>query len=128
MILYGLAQFWQSSYKSHLIVRINFIISIVLNLLLWGGLYYKLQPFSYLTEYGSIPLHYNLYFGIDLLGKWYAIFVLPLFGLLVIIINNLIAYLLFNRERLLSYFLLVTQTLVNVALFAAGIFIILLNI
>jgi len=128
MILYSIAQFWQSSYKSHLIVKVNFIISIVLNLILWAGLYYKIQPFSYLTEYGTIPLHYNLYFGIDLLGKWYTAFVLPFFGLIVIIVNNIIAYNLFVRERFLSYFLLIMQTIVNVALFAAGIFLILLNI
>lgn len=128
MVLYPLLKFWESSYKNDRQVRINFILSLVLNILIWLAVGIKLQPFSYLSASGNIPLHFNVYFGIDVYAPWYYVFIIPAFGLMVIILNNIIGYLLFAKERLLSYFLAYVQTLVNLVLLAAGIFVILLNI
>lgn len=128
MILYSLQKFWESNYKSDLQVRITFVLSLILNILSWLVLYIKLQPFSYLTSSGDIPLHFNVYFGIDIYGKWYQVFILPIFGLLVIILNNSVGYMLFARERLLTLFMVWTQLVLNFILLAASVFIVLLNI
>lgn len=128
MILYSIQKFWESSYKSDLQVRITFVLSLILNILAWLVLYIKIQPFSYLTATGDIPLHFNVYFGIDIYGKWYQVFILPLFGLLIIILNNIVGYMLFARERLLTLFMVWSQLVLNFILFAASVFIVLLNI
>lgn len=128
MLAYSLVKFWQSSYKNDFQVRLNFIISLVLNLALIGILYYKIHPFSYLAPSGDIPLHFNTYFGIDIYAKWYTVFILPLSGLLVILINNALGYMLYAKEKILTQFLIYTQTAVSLVLFASGIFTILLNI
>lgn len=128
MLAYSFVKFWQSSYKSDLQVKLNFFISLAINLISLGILYYRIQPFSYLAPSGDIPLHFSSYFGIDIYAKWYVVFVLPVSGLIVMIVNNLIGYMLFAKERILSIFLVYTQTIITLILFAAGIFTILLNI
>lgn len=127
MILYSLAEFWHSSYRKSLLVMINTIFSLAVNFFILIFLYIKIHPFSYLTDFGTIPLHYNLYFGIDVYGKWYSVFALPLMGVLVVLINNFIGYLLYNKERLVSQFLIILQLIISLMLLAGAIFIILLN-
>jgi len=72
----------------------------------------------------EIPLHYTIYFGIDLLGPWYRIFFLPAFGLTVLLVNGLLALLLFGRERTASYFLIVSSGLIQLIVLLAGVHII----
>ncbi len=128
MLRYALAHFWESTYKLDRVVQLTFIVSMALNLLVWILLYIKISPYSYLTESGTIPLHYNLYFGIDVFGKWYSVFAMPIVGLLVVVVNNTLAYLLYQREPLVSRVLLYTQVMVSAIIFAAAIFVVLLNL
>ena len=127
MILYSLAQFWQSTYRHDRFVQVSSIISLVANLVMWVLFFWKIRPFSYLTQFGAIPLHYNVYFGIDTFGQWYSVAVLPSIGLAVLLVNNALAYALFYKKKILSYFLLITQSLVNLILLIALFFIVLLN-
>jgi len=53
-----------------------------------------------------VSLHYNIYFGIDLIGEWYKIYLLPASGLVVLIINWIISLILHNKSKVLSYFTL----------------------
>ncbi len=88
-----------------------------LNLLIWLLLVIKI-PRS--TE--QIVLHYNIYFGPDLIGAWYRAFLAPLLGLLIFGLNFLLAYWFYpvnadhlpfavgqaeveKQSRLLAYFL-----------------------
>jgi hypothetical protein len=73
-------------------------------------------------------LHYNIYFGIDNIGFWTKAFIIPLLGLFIIIFNNILAYIFYLQEKLISYFLIIIQTLLQIILLAAAIFLILLNI
>ena len=50
-------------------------------------------------------LHYNTYFGIDLLGPWYQVLLIPLVGLCLLAINMVLAAVVWRRDRMLSYFL-----------------------
>ena len=109
-------------------MKINFLASIILNVILWGALYFKLQPLSYLSDSGQIALHYNIYFGIDKVGSWYYVLAIPLLGLFIIIFNNILGYIFYLQDKLLSHFLVFSQTALQLILFAAGIFVILLNI
>lgn len=128
MIRYALAHFWESSYKLDRVVQLTFIVSVVLNLLVWILLYVKISPYAYLTEFGTIPLHYNLYFGIDVFGKWYAVFAMPIVGALIIVVNNILAYLLYQREPLASRVFVYAQAVLSLIIFAASIFVVLLNV
>ncbi len=59
----------------------------------WGLVIWKIRP-SDLPVY----LHYNIYFGVDLIGNWYQLYLYPAGGLLVIVINYLLMFFLYRRE------------------------------
>jgi hypothetical protein len=128
MLFYNITKFFENPYREDLIVKLSFIASLVINLTAWIVLYWKLNVFSYQTEYGQIFLHYNIYFGVDNIGSWYKAFIIPLLGIIIIIFNNILAYSFYLKERLISYVLVVSQVLIQLVLLAASIFVILLNI
>jgi hypothetical protein len=130
MLFYSISKFFEHPYLEDLIVKITFIFSIIINAAIWLILYLKLHPLSYSaqTDYGQIYLHYNIYFGIDNIGIWYKAFIIPVLGLFIIIFNNILAYSFYVREKLLSYVLIIIQGFIQIILFAAAIFLILLNI
>lgn len=103
-------------------IYINVFLAFAINILIWITLFWQVEDFTAL-----IPLHYNIYFGIDLLGPWYQIFVLPGVGLGIILVNLILGIFYFNREKILSYFLIGVGTIVQFLLLAATIAIILLN-
>lgn len=128
MFFYKISKFLDNPYREDLVVKISFILSIIINLVIWLALYFKLHPFSYLTEYGQIYLHYNIYFGIDNIGYWYVPFIIPALGLFIILFNNILAYIFYLQEKIISYVLIIFQAALQMVLFAAAIFVILLNI
>ncbi|MEK9130970.1 MAG: hypothetical protein AAB429_02545 [Patescibacteria group bacterium] len=87
---------------------------------------WKIMPIG--LQQGIISLHYNVYFGVDLLGRWFRIFDLPVFGLILLVANMFFARLLWSKERLLSFFFAVTALLLEIVLFAAMVLITLLNL
>lgn len=103
-------------------VKINLFLSLGINVALWLWLLWQTKDFS-----GHIPLHYNIYFGIDYLGPWYALFYLPLIGLIFLIFNLSIGAFSFEREKMLGYFLLGSSSFSQLILLVASFFIIYIN-
>ena len=128
MLFYNISKFFEHPYREDLAVKLNFIGSIILNIITWFILWYELHAYSYSNEFGQIFLHYNIYFGIDNIGYWTAAFIIPILGLFIIIFNNLLAYIFYLQEKLISQLLIFTQTILQIILFIAAIFLILLNI
>ena len=91
---------------------------VVLNLGVWG---YAL--FLYLKASAIIPLHYNVYFGIDLYQKKEFIFVSPFVGSLIIVVNFYLRS--FIKEEILSFFLVLFSLISNIFL---GISLLLINL
>lgn len=86
--------------------------ALVSNAALWWFVALRNLPAS-----ETIPLHYNIYFGIDLLGPWWYFFTLPAAGFVTMVVNCLLSMMLYVRERLAAYVLSLTSCLVQVALF-----------
>lgn len=128
MLFYSFSKFLENPYREDLVVKITFVVSLLINVASWVVLYLKLYPFSYQTEYGQVYLHYNIYFGIDSIGSWYVPFIIPALGLFIILFNNILGYIFYLKDQLLSYTLIISQTVLQLILFAACIFVILLNI
>jgi len=111
------------SYRSDKFVKINLFFSLLINIVLWLLLIWQTKEFS-----GLIPLHYNIYFGIDLLGPWYQFFLLPSLGLLFFIVNFIISLMIYSKEKVLSYFLVSASSFIQLIFILAAIFIILINL
>lgn len=76
----------------------------------------------------SVPLHYTIYFGIDLVGPGYGIFFGPAFGLLILILNGVVISITYEWHRLLAYVFSVGTVFIELLLLVASIFILLLNL
>ena len=95
-----------SYFATDKIVIFGFVFSLIANTYTWWLLYTNYKDYS---EY--VPLHYNIYFGIDLYGPWYQILLIPASGFLIIFINTVLSYILYKRVRLLSIFLLLAMSI-----------------
>jgi hypothetical protein len=110
------------------IKSIKWILLLVVLLLTFGwGL--SLWRFPNLVESGEvIPLHYNIYFGVDSIGPWWHILILPVFATLTLIINFVISLWQVKEHRPFVMILMVTTVLVALLLDIALIFALMMNI
>ena len=102
------------------------VISLTLMVLTVGLIFWKLAPIG--RELDVIPLHYNVYFGVDLLGRWYRVFLLPAMGLVLFAANALFARALWEKEHVLSFFFAVGTIVISTVIFLAVLLITLLNL
>lgn len=75
-----------------------------------------------------IPLHYNVYVGVDAFGPWYDIFVLPMLGAALLVVNLCFQAAFYERERVLSAFFAVATLVTELVLLVAMVLIVLLNL
>lgn len=104
------------------IIASNLILSVLLNLIMIVGLYLQVAP-----RVGPVALRYTIYFGIDLIGPWWQVFMFPLIGIVIIILNFVLAYVIFLKVKLLSYFLVLTSSLIQILLTIMSVLVVLLN-
>jgi len=105
--------------------RLLFFFSLAVNAFIWFFLYLNFSPLQTAGE--TLPLHYNIYFGIDFIGKWYEIFIMPTVGIFFIIINFILADIIYLRDKITSYFLAGAGVVVQVLLLLAAYSIIKIN-
>ncbi|NCN07526.1 hypothetical protein GW933_02420 [Candidatus Falkowbacteria bacterium] len=109
--------------KRDKLVMTSLLFSVVINTFLWILLIFNFWQGS---EY--IVLSYNIYFGISGFGLWYQVLLMPAMGLLFIIFNFAIAFYVYLKEKIISYFLSFGALLVNIIIFLAALIIINVNI
>lgn len=75
-----------------------------------------------------IPLHYNIYIGIDRFGPWYHAFIPAALAVALLLINLLFEAAFFRREKVLSMFFAVATVFAEAVLFVAILLTVLLNL
>jgi len=55
-----------------------------------------------------VSLHYTTYFGVDFIGAWYLLYLIPLLGFGLAILNLTLAFVFAKHDKLLSYILILT--------------------
>lgn len=75
-----------------------------------------------------IPLHYNIYLGVDRLGPWYQIFIVPALGFGLFLFHLILQTIAFRKEKLLATMLAVAIVLIEAILLFAMTLIVLLNL
>lgn len=98
------------------------LFNILINIFIWVNLL-KVQKVD-----GLIPLHYNIYLGIDYMGEWYKIFMIPIFGLVVLLFNLFLSSLIYFNDKFITYILLSVSLLVQVILFLASFAVVWINV
>lgn len=71
--------------------------ALCLNIAVWVWLLIEIRP---QTE--PVFLHYNILFGVDYVGGWWQVLYLPISGLTIIIVNMVMGWFLFSRDKFLA--------------------------
>jgi len=67
-----------------------------------------------------LVLHYNVYFGVDILGAWWQAYILPVFSLFFFGGHLLLSWYFYQRrERIAAYLLLLAAVLLEFGTFVA---------
>lgn len=74
-----------------------------------------------------IILHYTTHFGVDFLGQWRALFVVPIVGVIFFALNSVLALWFWDRIRALSWISLVCTVLISAILIGVSIMLVFLN-
>jgi hypothetical protein len=104
------------------IIRFTLIFSIIFNLLSWILFYFRIRIS---TE--PIILRYNIYTGISLIGPWYYVFYFSLAGLLILILNFILAKKFFLEKRILAYALAIISLICQTLILLYGVLIVVIN-
>lgn len=93
-----------TDYLSLFYIKAYFIFLLVCNLILW------LLCWLIVVNIGqeTAILHYNIVFGIDYIGNPHNIYIIPTIGSAWWIINFIIAFLVFKKDKILSHLLLLS--------------------
>lgn len=83
-------------------------LAMVLNILVWWFLKKGIKPTPEL-----IPVSYTI-FGINKLGRWYEVFILPAIGLFVLLLNLILCFIIYKREKFVVYLLLGSALLIQI--------------
>ncbi len=75
-----------------------------------------------------VILHYNVYFGVDATGNVSQTYFLPLIGLIMLIINLLLASYFYKlKERIATYVFLITALAIQLSLLISVVSVIIIN-
>ncbi|MDD5031854.1 MAG: hypothetical protein PHR36_02290 [Patescibacteria group bacterium] len=106
------------SYLSgYFFIRLYFIVLLGLNLLIWLIAYFINKSVSQ----DLVVLHYNIDFGVDLIGNVSRIYIIPLLGLIIILVNAVLIFIFSRRKdfKFFSHLLLTAALAVNLFLLIA---------
>ena len=116
--------FFGEEYFKSRIVGVLFFACFLVNIIDWLALVIFLKPPA-----GTVViLHYNVYFGSDMIGEARRAYFLPLLGLIVLAINlPLSIYFYKLKERIATYVFLITALSVQLSLLISIISVIIVN-
>lgn len=75
-------------------------LTLILNITLWLVLNKGIKPTA-----EPIPISYTI-FGINRWGRWYEVFILPAIGLFIFLLNLILSFIIYKKERFAIYLLL----------------------
>ena len=87
-----------------------FCCALGLQILEWWYALFQIHPIA-----GETILHYTSIFGVDLIGPWWRVMLLPISGLCVLIINTVFGLFFYNHERLLARLILFGTAVLQIA-------------
>lgn len=84
-------------------------LALVLNIISWVIIAAQIKPSS-----EQLPLHYNVFYGADITGKGYYLYLLPFAGFAILAANYVFCRYSINREPFAAKSLLVISIVVEI--------------
>jgi hypothetical protein len=106
--------FWHGFWTDPVIFFL-IVLAILANAGLWVALLRTVTPTN-----SDIILHYNIYFGVDVIGNWKSLFFMPSLAAALLFLNVILSRFFYYKERLAS-FLFAGTALVVQLLMAVGV-------
>ena len=98
-------------------------LAILTNIGIWVWLLWQIRP-----QEEFIFLHYNVLFGVDKIGPWYHVLALPLLGVAVILINTIIGWIHFEKDKFVGFILNMVSVFCQMFLAIAAYLLVFLNV
>lgn len=118
-----LGYFFSQEFFHSSLVQWMIIGSLIINIVNWGLITFFIRPADF-----PIILHYNVYFGVDVIGPWWQVYFLPLIGLLLLAVNASLGYLFYQqKERIVAHLLVLATFIVQVCITIAVVSLLLIN-
>ena len=115
--------FFSQEYFHGALVQWVVIGALVLNAANWLAIAFFIRPVDF-----PIILHYNVYFGVDVIGRWQQVYFLPAIGLFILLINSILGFLFYGqKERIVAYLLLLATFIVQIIITIAVASVLLIN-
>jgi hypothetical protein len=99
-----------------------FGLAALVNGVAWALILWKLPP----TD-GTVFLHYNIYFGIDLAGSWYQLLWIPGSGTVIVGVNLIVTLLATGLQKFFRVIGAVVTLLIELMILLASLLVVLLN-
>lgn len=96
--------------------RIIVVVAALINGAIWYVLHSMFRYQAIQLGLDALPLHYNIYFGIDFYGNFNYLYGLPGFGLGILILNTALAIYIYKRSHLLAAYLMYAAVVIQVIL------------
>ena len=118
-----LKKFFAQEYFRSPLVQWVVIGALILNAINWIAIAFFLRPVDF-----PIILHYNVYFGVDVIGRWWQVYFLPLIGLIILLINSSLGFLFYGqKERIVAHLLMLATFIVQIVITIAVASLLLIN-
>jgi len=99
------------------------ITGFILNFAIWVFLFLKIKP----TDL-PITLHYNVYFGVDYLGRYTEVYVIPIIGLIVLLANAALGAYIFPKSKIAAKMLIAAVPIIQLLLAVSAVAIAVFNL
>lgn len=105
-MFYSFSVYWKDRW-----IFVSALFLLVSQLFMWGYGAFFIHPTT-----DQIFLHYNVVFGVDLIGEWWKVFAAPVGGLAIFLINFLLSWYCYGQDKIMSRFLTFAAALLNFGL------------
>jgi hypothetical protein len=105
------------------VIAIMMGLTLAINIFMWLWLFLRIGP-----QTGPIFLHYNILFGVDMIGEWWRILYIPITALSIFIVNFILGWVFFNKDKFVAYILNFIALLCQVFLLVATFLLVFLNV
>lgn len=103
-------KFFAQEYFRSSLVQWVIIGALFLNVLNWVLIAFFNRPVDF-----PIILHYNVYFGVDVIGAWWQVYSLPAIGLAILLVNTTLGYSFYcQKERIIAHLLMLGTFIVQI--------------
>jgi len=111
----GIRNFFSQEFFKSALMHWVLIGALILNGINWGLIAFFIRPVDF-----PIVLHYNVYFGVDVIGAWWQIYFLPAIGLIIMSVNTVLGYLFYQKkERIIAHLLMLATFIAQISMTVA---------